>query len=112
MREINNNLNNINFKSGIQPKSQADENVVLQQQVLPAKEEKEINDLSNMPAATLGKSQVEASDSIKTDMAVFTKHPELVQKLNEVIDEYSKNHTQEETLKFMDTAIQEFFAKK
>ena len=45
-------------------------------------------------------------------MKNFAKHPELAQKLNEVIDEYAENHTEEETLKYMDTAIQEFFAKK
>ena len=65
-----------------------------------------------MPAASLGKSQVAASDSIENDMKVFAKNPELAEKLNVLIDEYAKNHTEEETIKFMDSAIHEFYSKK
>ena len=108
MREIENNLNNVNFK-GIQKPTP--EETVVPAPTAPAQEQKQIDDLKNMPAATLGKSQVAASDSIENDMKVFVKHPDLTQKLNEVIDEYAKTHTEEETLKFMDTAIQEFFNK-
>ena len=110
MREIENKLNNVNFK-GIQ-KTAAEETAQVQPQVAPVPEQRQIDDLKNMPAASLGKSQVAASDSIENDMKTFTKHPELAGKLNEVIEEYSKTHSEEETLKFMDAAIQEFFAKK
>jgi hypothetical protein len=110
MREIENNLNNVNFK-GI-PKPVNEEAVQAPAPVAPAQEKKQIDDLKNMPAESLGKSQVAVSDSIENDMKNFAKHPELAQKLNEVIDEYAENHTEEETLKYMDTAIQEFFAKK
>ena len=110
MREIENNLNNLNFK-GVQlptPVEHAEETAPV---VTPApiSEDKEIKDLKNMPE--LGRSQV-AADSIETDMKILDKKPELVEQLNKVIDEYEKTHTQEETIKFMDTAIQEFFAKK
>ena len=110
MREIENKLNSVNFK-GIQ-KPAAEETVQVQPQAAPIPEQRQIEDLKHMPAASLGKSQVAASDSIENDMKTFTKHPELAQKINEVIEEYAKTHTEEETLKFMDTAIQEFFAKK
>ena len=110
MREIENNLNKVNFK-GVQ-KPAAEEAAQLQEQKVPMQEQKQIEDLKDMPAASLGKSQVAASDSLENDMKAFVKHPELAQKLNDVIDEYAKTHTEEETLKFMDTAIQEFFSKK
>jgi len=110
MREIEGNLNNLNFK-GVQmpaPAEKAEESAAVP---APAQitEEKEIKDLKNMPE--LGRSQV-AADSIETDMKMLEKKPELVEQLNKIIDEYAKTHTQEETVKFMDTAIQEFFAKK
>lgn len=110
MREIENSLNSINFK-GVQ-KPAIEETTPNPTQAAPVQEQKQIEDLKNMPAASLGKSQVAASDSIENDMKTFTKHPELAQKLNEIIDKYSEDHTEEETLKFMDTAIHEFFAKK
>ena len=111
MREIENNLNNVNFK-GIQ-KPVSEETAQTPAPVpAPAQEAKQIDDLKNMPAESLGKSQVAVSDSIENDMKNFTKHPEVAQKLNEVIEEYAKTHSEEETLKFMDTAIQEFFSKK
>lgn len=113
MREIDNNMpTGVNFKGGIQPVPQKDENQNSQQQTFSQPEEgKEINDLSNMPAASLGKSQVSV-DNINSDIAEFEKNPELTQKLNDIIDEYSKTHTQEQTLKFMDATIQEFYSKK
>ncbi len=111
MREIDNNITtNVNFKGGIQPKSQPNDEQSTQQQAAQ-NEGKEIKDLSNMPAASLGKSQVSV-DNINSDIAEFEKNPELTQKLNDIIDEYSKTHTQEQTLKFMDATIQEFYSKK
>lgn len=110
MREIENKLNSVNFK-GIQ-KPTAEESANVQPQVAPVQEQKQIEDLKNMPAASLGKSQVAASDSIENDMKIFSKHPELVKQLNDAIEEYAKNHTEEETLKFMDATIQEFASKK
>ncbi len=113
MGEINNNnLNNLNFASGVQkPVIKETPEVEQTDAVKPQVEEKEINDLKNMPAATLGQSQVTA-DTLENDMKVLAKKPELVEKINAVIDEYAKDHTEEETLKFMDSAVQEFFAKK
>lgn len=113
MREIDNNIStNVNFKGGIQPIPQkGDESDSQQQSFSQPEENKEINDLSQMPAASLGKSQV-APDNIDSDMAVYAKKPELTQELVKIIDEYSKTHTQEETLKFMDATIQEFYSKK
>ena len=74
-------------------------------------EQKEIKDLANMPAASLGKSQV-ASDSIEGDLKFLEKNPELVAKLNQVIDEYAANHSEEETLQMIEKMHQEFVAKK
>ncbi len=110
MREIDNNLNNVNFRGIPQIPSEKTDNEAAVTPAAPAVEQKEISDLKNMPE--LGRSQVQAPDSIENDMKILDKKPELVEELNHVIDEYAKNHTQEETVKFMDTAIQEFFAKK
>ena len=108
MREIDNNLN---FKGVQKPLQVEKAEETVQESVAPSQpvETKEISDLKNMPE--LGRSQV-ATDSIENDMKVLDKKPELVEQLNHVIDEYSKTHSQEETIKFMDTALQEFFAKK
>ena len=110
MREIDyNNINKLNFK-GIQ---KASNDAMVQpeaQQPAPA-EQKEIKDLANMPAASLGKSQV-ASDSIEGDLKFLEKNPELVAKLTQVIDEYATNHSEEETLQMIEKMHQEFVAKK
>ena len=63
-----------------------------------------------MPAAELGKSQV-ASDSIDTDLKFMEKHPQLVAQLNEVLDNYAKTHTEEETMQMFEKMHQEFAAK-
>ena len=111
MREIDNNIStNVNFKGGIQSKSQPNDEQNTQQQAAQ-NEGKEINNLSNMPAAFLAKSQVPA-DNIYRDIAEFERNPKLPQKLNYIIDEYSNTHTKEQTLEFIDTAIQEFYSKK
>ncbi len=104
-----NNINNVNFK-GIQ-KTSNDGNVQPDAQQSAAAEQKEIKDLANMPAASLGKSQV-ASDSVEGDLKFLEKNPELVAKLNQVIDEYATNHSEEETLQMIEKMHQEFVAKK
>lgn len=110
MREIDNNLTNVNFKS-VQPLPPAEDstNSSKNETAVPA-EQKEIKDLKNMPAAELGKSQV-ASDSIETDLKFLEKHPELVKELNSAVDNYAKTHTEEETLKLLEKTHQEFVAK-
>ena len=71
MREIDNNsINSLNFK-GIQKPS--NENTVTPDSPAISAETKEIKDLSNMPAATLGKSQI-ATDSIENDLKFFEKN--------------------------------------
>ncbi len=111
MREINNNINgNVNFnKGGIQPKPHTDDGNSRNQQTPNGTNG--TNDLSKMPAASLGKVQVNASDGIERDMNYFVKNPELTATLNRVIDDYAKTHTPEETLKFMDKAVEEFSTK-
>lgn len=109
MREIdNNNINSLNFKSFQKPSG---ENQPLQEVTAAASEEKEIKDLSNMPAALLGKSQID-SDSIKNDMKFLEKNPKLAQELNDAIDKYAQTHSEEDTLKMLEKMHQEFVAKK
>ena len=72
--------------------------------------EKEIKDLSNMPAASLGKSQV-ASDSLESDMKFLEKNPGLVEGLNKAIDNYAQTHSEEETLQMIEKMHQEFVKK-
>ena len=109
MREIENNLNNVNFK-GIPAKPYAEEAAQKADVSATPAEQKEINDLKNMPAAELGKSQV-ASDSVETDLKFMEKHPQLVAKLNDVLDDYAKTHTEEETLQMFEKMHQEFVSK-
>lgn len=109
MREIDNNsINSLNFK-GIQ-KASNDGVVNPESPAVPA-ETKEIKDLSNMPAATLGKSQI-ASDSIENDLKFFEKNPELAKELNDAIDRYAKDHSEEDTMKMLEKMHQEFVSKK
>lgn len=109
MREIENNLNNVNFK-GI-PSKPAAEDVTAKVEVSVAPtEQREIKDLKNMPAAELGKSQV-ASDSIETDLKFLQKHPHLVEELNNAIDRYAQNHSEEETLQMFEKMHREFVSK-
>ena len=108
MREIDhNNINSLNFK-GL-PKV-ANEATPVQPESVSA-ETKEIKDLANMPAASLGKSQI-ASDSIDNDLKFLDKNPKLVAELNKAIDAYAETHTDEETLKMIEKMHQEFVAKK
>lgn len=108
MREIdNNNINSLNFK-GIQ-KPAADGATT--EETLAPSENKEIKDLASMPAATLGKSQI-STDSIENDMKFLEKNPKLAEELNKAIDNYAKNHSEEDTLKMIEKMHQEFVAKK
>lgn len=109
MREIDNNVANVNFKN-IQQIPAVDDNSSKNEPTAVPTEQKEIKDLKNMPAAELGKSQV-ASDSLETDLKFMEKHPELVKELNQAIDNYAKNHTEEETLKLLEKTHQEFVVK-
>ncbi len=109
MREIDsNNINNLNFK-GIQQKPAVEEVSVNPTANQP--EAKEIKDLSSMPAASLGKSQI-STDSIENDMKFLEKNPQLAIALNQAIDNYAKNHTEDETLKMIEKVHQEFVVKK
>lgn len=109
MREIENNLNNVNFK-GIPQKPLPEETPVKAEASVAPTEQKEIKDLKNMPAAELGKSQV-ASDSVETDLKFLQKHPQLVAELNEAMDRYAQNHSEEETLQMFEKMHQEFATK-
>ena len=109
MREIENNLNNVNFKGIPQMPAVEETSAKADAPVAPV-EQKEIKDLKNMPAAELGKSQV-ASDSVETDLKFMQKHPELVAQLNKVVDEYAKTHSEEETMQMFEKMHQEFAAK-
>lgn len=109
MREIENNLNNVNFKGIQAAKPITEETANVETPAAPV-EQKEIKDLKNMPAAELGKSQV-ASDSIETDLKFLQKHPQLVAELNEAMDKYAQNHSEEETLQMFEKMHQEFATK-
>lgn len=109
MREIdNNNINNVNFK-GIQ--KPAVEDVTNEETAAIPTEMVEIKDLSKMPGAALGKSQI-STDSLENDMKFLEKNPKLVQELNMAIENYATNHSEEETLKMIEKVHQEFVAKK
>lgn len=111
MREIDKNLPNLNFKGIPQvPTSGENSSKNDSQPSVAVPEQKEIKDLKNMPAASLGKSQV-ASDSLETDLKFLEKHPQLVQELNQAIDKYAQTHTEEETLKLLEKTYQEFVVK-
>ena len=108
MREIDNNINSVNFK-GIQKPVQPE--TVQEETPVSPTESKEIKDLANVPEASLGKSQV-SSDSIENDLKFLEKNPKLAQELNRAIDNYAKTHTEDETLKMIEKVHQEFVAKK
>ena len=110
MREIDNNKPNstINFQ-GIQKPAQ--EEAVTEITSPAAKETKELNDLSAMPAASLGQSQV-TSDSVGSDMKFLEKNPAVASAIMQAVDKYAETHTEEETLQMLEKAHQEFVAKK
>lgn len=108
MREIDNNINNVNFK-GIQKPAVPEP--VTEEVTAQTAETKDIKDLANVPEASLGKSQI-SSDSIETDMKFLEKNPKLVKELNNAIDKYAQTHGEEDTLKMIEKMHQEFVAKK
>ncbi len=109
MREIDNkNINSLNFK-GIQKPAAAD-SAPEEATAAVQPEAKEIKDLTNVPEATLGKSQI-SSDSIENDMKFLEKNPQLVQELNAAIENYASTHGEEDTLKMIEKMHQEFVKK-
>lgn len=109
MREIGNkNINSLNF-TGIQ-KSTNDTSATPETPAAPV-ESKEIKDLTNMPAATLGKSQV-STDSIEDDMNILLKNPTQVAQLNMIFDKYQENHSYEEATQLLDAYRNEFKISK
>ncbi|MBP3924924.1 hypothetical protein J6E39_06755 [bacterium] len=48
--------------------------------------QKEIKDLANMPAETLGRSQVTAPDTIENDIKMMIENPEAIEKANKFYD--------------------------
>ncbi|MBD5402501.1 hypothetical protein HDR58_06845 [bacterium] len=108
MREIDKNINSVNFK-GIQ--KPAVEETVIQEPAAAPVESKEIKDLSAMPSAVLGKSQI-SSDSIESDMKFLEKNPQLAAELNKAIDKYAETHSEEETIQMLEKMHQEFVVKK
>lgn len=109
MREIDkNNLNGLSFTSIQKP--QKDE-AAKEHPVAEVAEHVEGSDLSKLPEATLGKSQV-AADSIENDMKVLEKNPRLVTTLNAVVDDYANRHSENETIKMIEALHQEFTSRK
>ncbi|MBQ8459828.1 hypothetical protein IJ541_06970 [bacterium] len=108
MREIDNQINNLNIK-GIQRPVSEEPAVQEVPQVQP--ETREITDLAGMPSASLGKSQI-SSDSIESDMKFMEKNPGVAAALTQAIDKYAQTHTEDETLQLIEKAHQEFVAKK
>ena len=110
MREIDNNKPNstVNFQ-GIQRPVQ--EEPVAEATSATPQETKELNDLSAMPAASLGQSQV-TSDSVGSDMKFLEKNPAVAKAIMQAVDKYAETHTEEETLQMLEKAHQEFVSKK
>src|SRR5574344_594620 len=109
MREIENNINNMNIK-GIQ--KPAIENAPTEE-IADTKPEssKEIKDLKDMPAASLGKSQI-SKDSVEKDMQLLLKNPAQVSQFNMIFDTFQENHTYEEATQLMDAYRNVFMVKK
>ena len=109
MREIGNkNINSLNF-TGIQ-KPAADTPATTPETPV-TQESKEIKDLTNMPAASLGKSQV-STDSIEDDMNILLKNPIQAAQLNMVFDKYQETHSYEEATQLLDAYRNEFKISK
>jgi len=109
MREIDNkNINGLNYK-GIQKTTP--EGTVIPETPTVQPETKEIKDLANMPAATLGRSQI-SSDSTESDMLFLLKNPQEVAQLNMIFDKYQQEHSYEEATQLIDAYKHEFLSKK
>lgn len=103
MREIDNNRNSVNFK-GIPQKPVPEETVQIPTPAETSQEKKEINDLSKMPAAFLGKSQV-ACDSTEADMQFLMKNIDKVEKMNNYFDAYADKYGYEKAAQMLDEFI-------
>ena len=111
MREIENNKpHSVNFQA-IPPKTIQDESSEINSAVVQ-QQSNNINDLSALPSASLGQSQVSSSDSIAKDMKFFERNPELATAIIKAIDTYAQTHTDDETLQFLEKAHQELVNKK
>ncbi len=109
MREIGNkNINSLNF-TGIQ--KPANETTTAPEAAPTPVDSKEIKDLTNMPAASLGKSQV-STDSIEDDMNILLKNPIQVAQLNMIFDKYQDDHSYEEATQLLDAYRNEFKVTK
>lgn len=107
MREIDNNkLNRVNFQSI--PKMPAGPIETAETEPIISQEGTEFNDLSALPSATLGKSQVIAPEGTETDMKFFEENPELASAIIDAVDNYAQNHSEEETLQMLEKCHQEF----
>ena len=109
MREIDNKLNNSVKFNGIQKPQVGEEAVADLPANAAADSRRQIEDLKDMPEAALGKSQVAAPSSIADDMQKFQERPDLVAIVNEAVERYAQNHTEEETLEYLNSAYNEFF---
>ena len=110
MREIENNKPNstVNFQGIPKP---AQEESVEDKTPKAAQETKELNDLSAMPAASLGQSQV-VSDTVASDMKFLEKNPAVAKAVIAAVDKYAETHTEAETLEMLEKAHHEFVGKK
>ncbi len=90
MREINNTpANGINQV----PQVKKAETPAVQQDVNADKNQKEIKDLANNPAESLGRSQVANSDNLEQDLKLFVENasdPEKLKKVNDAIEKSLK----------------------
>ena len=113
MREVNNDKPNspYSFTEIQKPVQAQEESPAVQTPATPQKTEN-LKDLSAMPAATLGQSQVTSADSIGRDMKFLEKNPAVAAAIMQAVDNYAKTHTEEETLLFLEKAHQELVNKK
>ena len=108
MREINNNSNNLNF-SGIQKFDPQKENQTASAEVQPeAAQQKELQDLSQMPSAVTGRSLVFTGNAIDKDLQFLMKNPEFCEKANAFFDAAESQHGYEEASRLMDGFVNEF----
>lgn len=85
MREIN-NQNPAPMSPQIASAKVEAKDVVAEEVKVDAVPQKEINDLGNMPAESLGRSQVAAADTIENDIKMMLENPEAVEKANKFYD--------------------------
>ncbi len=108
MREINNNTNNLNF-SGVQKFDQQKENQTPLADMQPEQtQQKELQDLSQMPSAVTGRSLVFTGNAIDKDLQFLMKNPEFCEKANAFFDAAESQHGYEEASRLMDGFVNEF----